>query len=110
MGINAANSPKQRKATGGSFKKGQSGNPSGRPKKTEEEKLVDELCREKSVDALAVIEEIMINGQTEKARLAAAQYIMDRGNGKPVSKTELTGAGGGAINAQHSVVVRFVGK
>lgn len=90
----------KRKAPPHAWREGQSGNPSGRPKKTDEERLVDELCREKSVAALAVIESIMNNGQSDKARLSAAQYIMDRGNGKPVSKTELTGKDGGAVEFQ----------
>lgn len=69
------------------FQPGQSGNPSGRPKKTEEERTLEALCREKTPAALNTILEIMNKG-TERNRLAAAEYVIDRGWGKATQRQE----------------------
>lgn len=73
------------------FQPGQSGNKGGRPKKTEEERTLEQMCKDKTPDALATILEIMSNGVNERARLAAGQYIIDRGWGKAKESVELSG-------------------
>lgn len=97
-GAEAENKAKAaRRATAGSFQPGKSGNPGGRPKKTDEERTLDAMCRAKTPEALSVILDIMESGQLERARLAAAQYVLDRAWGKPKESVEHTGANGGPM-------------
>lgn len=89
-----ANSKKTvRKAPPKAFKPGQSGNPSGRPKKTEQELDLIAACKAKTPSALAVIVDIMENGEKETSRLAAAQSIIERAYGKPVQPQDLSLSG-----------------
>ena len=92
---------------GKAFKKGQSGNPLGRQKKTEEERTLEQMCREKTPEALSVILGIMHNGENERNKLTAANIIIERGHGKP--RQEVTGAGGDAIQHAMNIAVSFVG-
>jgi hypothetical protein len=64
------------------FKPGQSGNPGGRPKRTAEEFALIEACRQKSPEALGVIEHLMKHAEKDAVRLAAAIFIIERGYGK----------------------------
>ena len=82
--------PEGRKGTGRhkgnrptAFKKGQSGNPGGRKKRTPEEFELIRACKDKTPAALDVIEKIMVSGENERNRLAAAQAIIERAYGKP---------------------------
>lgn len=79
--------PGNRKGTGAprptAFKPGKSGNPTGRPKKTEQEFELIQACKDKTPAALAVMEHIMMEGENERNKLAAAQAIIDRAYGKP---------------------------
>lgn len=62
------------------FIKGQSGNPSGRPKVPED---VKEAARAHSADAIKTLATIMLDdGQPGPARVAAADKILDRAWGK----------------------------
>ena len=74
------------------FRKGQSGNPGGRRKRTAEEVQLIEACREKTPEALAVIQELMDNGTNDRVRLAAAQFIIERGYGKAPERIALLDA------------------
>ena len=78
----------KRKAPKSAFKKGVSGNPGGRPKKTQEELDLVAACKEKAPEALATIAKIMTEGENERNRLAAAQAIIERGYGKPKETVE----------------------
>lgn len=90
----------------GMFPKGKSGNPGGRQKKTEEERQLEALCKEKTKDALNTILLIMQNGDNERNRLAAAQYVIDRGWGKARQEVEHSGKDGQPIKM--NMVVEFV--
>jgi hypothetical protein len=74
----------KRKAPRTAFKKGVSGNPKGRAKRTPQELDLIAACRDKTPRALDVLVEIMETGQIERNRLAAAMAIIERGYGKPV--------------------------
>ena len=68
------------------FKKGQSGNPGGRPKILAD---VREAARAHSVTAINALVEIIENKKAPPAaRVAAANSILDRGFGKPESKID----------------------
>jgi len=75
------------------FKKGESGNPGGRPKENDELKA---LAREFTAEA---IERIAFWMRSEEARasLSAAMALLDRGYGKPMQATEVSGPGGAPL-------------
>jgi hypothetical protein len=77
-----------RKAPRTAFLPGRSGNPGGRPKKTEEEFQLIQACQQKAPEALAQIERLMMNGRAEKVRFAAAAFIIERAYGKAVERVE----------------------
>jgi hypothetical protein len=72
------------------FKKGQSGNPGGRPKVVAE---VKELARAHTGEAIETLVSIMTNHKAAPAaRVSAANALLDRGYGKPPQ--HITGEGG----------------
>ena len=88
---NSKNTAKPRKGTPASFKKGQSGNPGGRPRKTPEEFDLIAACKAKAPDALGVLMRIMNSGENERNQLSAAMGIIERGFGKPLQQLEHSG-------------------
>jgi hypothetical protein len=64
----------------GQFAPGVSGNPSGRPKA---DRVIQELARTHTPEALSALVEIATKGRSESARVAAAVAILDRGWGRP---------------------------
>lgn len=70
------------------WKPGQSGNPAGRGKVTQEELDLVAACKERTPKALAVIDALMLDADKDSVRLAAATYIVDRAFGKPLQRLE----------------------
>lgn len=74
--------------TGKGFRKGQSGNPTGRPKIIAE---VRDLARAHTEDAIKALVRIVTSGESEAARVSAAQALLDRGWGKPSQSIDIGG-------------------
>ena len=73
------------------WKPGQSGNPSGRPK---EAFHVRDLARVHTDEAVRILVKIMRSSTSDKARVVAAQAILDRGWGKPIQEMRHGGLDG----------------
>lgn len=74
------------------FVKGQSGNPSGRPK---DEMKLRQLARTYTLPALKTLAEIMRSKKAPAAaRVNAACALLDRGFGKPAQSVDLTNSDG----------------
>jgi uncharacterized protein (UPF0147 family) len=73
------------------FKKGQSGNPNGRPKHVlASGKSVAELARDYTERAVETLVEVMEDSDAPKnARVSAAEALLDRGWGKPKQEMDL---------------------
>lgn len=80
----------------GTFQKGQSGNPGGRPK-AEAEVLA--AAREASPAAISKLVELMAH-EDPRVGLAAANSVLDRAIGKPTQATEISGPNGTPIQLQ----------
>lgn len=79
------------------WKKGVSGNPSGRPKTPEE---VRDAFRAASAQAVRVLVDIMANGKSEQTRVKAAEVVLDRAYGKAVAQVDVRVADVGAMHLQ----------
>lgn len=87
------------------FQPGQSGNPGGRKPKTDEERTLEAMCRDKSQEALAVLLEIMSNGEQERNRITAAMAIIERGHGKAVQPTTIGNPDGSKMDMNMTVTL-----
>ena len=98
-----ANSEKTEKTAvrGRPFVKGQSGNPSGRPKGNPE---VKSIFQSHSVDAAQKMLELM-NSKDEKISFAAAREILYYTQGKPVQPQAVQMSGGLDMRAQIRAVI-----
>ena len=88
----------EKAVVGRPFEKGKSGNPSGRSRLTPEELDLISACKERTPKALAVIDTIMANGKSERTRLTAAMYVIDRAYGQPRLNGELNAN----VNVNHT--------
>lgn len=80
----------------------------GRPKGSLNKVTLDvKLAAQEYTDqALKALVKIMEKGESEAARVAAANSILDRGHGRPKQAVELGGENGGPIKSELNV--RFV--
>ena len=70
----------QKFPSGSPFQKGQPANPGGRPK---ELAGIRELARENAPLIIRTLVDVAENGQSESARVAAANALLDRAFGRP---------------------------
>jgi hypothetical protein len=83
----ARGSRTERKRNSGMFQPGQSGNPSGRPKQTRQERDFIELCKANADAAMAAVMAVLADSNARPLdRLKAAEFIADRAYGKPVGR------------------------
>lgn len=88
----AENSGEQRR--GRPFRKGQSGNPGGRPKVAAE---IRDLAQQHGPDAVKKLVALMKSAAREDVQVRAAEALLDRGYGRPGQALELTGKDGGPL-------------
>ncbi len=75
----------------------------GRPKGSrsaatkQQQATISDMAREYSSDALTALVDVVRNGVSEAARVAAANSLLDRGYGKPVQSLEHSGKDGEPI-------------
>lgn len=67
------------------------------PEKSLSKTYLEELCREKTPQAIRTILRIMEESDKDSTRLDAAKFIIERGWGKASQSLELTGAAGGPL-------------
>ena len=69
------------------FRKGQSGNPGGRPKVLGD---VQELARQHTPAAIVELARLALKAKSETARIAAIRELLDRGYGRPRQAIEVS--------------------
>jgi hypothetical protein len=87
------------KQRGRPFKKGQTGNPNGRPRKTQDIREIEALAKDLAPEAMGRLAEWM-RSDNPKASVTACNTIIDRGYGKAKQALEHSGPDGGAIPLQ----------
>lgn len=80
-------------------------NPFGRPRLTEQQakdsKAFREACRERSPQALEIIEGLALSADRDSVRLSATEVILAYGHGRPIQPNTLSGPDGGPIPTQN---------
>jgi Family of unknown function (DUF5681) len=76
------------------FRKGQSGNPGGRPKVLGD---VQEMARQHAPRAIVELARLALKAKSETARIAAIRELLDRGYGRPRQAMEVSVPAGDPI-------------
>jgi hypothetical protein len=78
------------------------GRPAGSPNRATKalKATLSDLAKEYAPEALRTLALIMREGESEMARIAAADKLLDRGYGKPSQAVAVTGADGGAVQVE----------
>lgn len=97
---------KKPRGPGKPFEKGQSGNPNGRPKRTPEEFELLKACEEKAPEALDTILRLMAESQSDKVRMNAAQFIIERRYGKPTETVKVDANVRGSVSYRANIPQR----
>lgn len=87
----AQNKPAEKRR--GGFQKGKSGNPGGRPKAV---RAVMEAAQKHTAAAIKALASALTDDDV-RARIAAAEALLDRGWGRPSQQLEHTGKDGGTL-------------
>ena len=91
------------------FKKGQSGNPGGRPRVIAE---LRDLARAHAPEAIKELARLAVKARSESARVAAIRELLDRGYDKPAQRRDaMVSVGPDPLNPDQprvSVAVSFV--
>ena len=74
------------------WKPGRSGNPGGRPKETEDMRKTRELAQQHSIRAIERLVQLLKSNNGPVA-IRAAEAILDRGLGKPVTVIDMMNSG-----------------
>jgi hypothetical protein len=77
------------------FRKGESGNPGGRPKVLGE---VQELARQYAPSAIAELARLALKAKSETARIAAIRELLDRGYGRARQAMEVSAPAGDPLD------------
>ena len=97
-----------KRTVGRPFTKGVSGNPSGRPKRTQEQKDVLAAIKKLAPNAAEMLKQLLIDPNTPHAvRLKAAEVILDRTYGKPEAQIKVDDAKRDALTDIQAEVARI---
>jgi hypothetical protein len=77
------------------FRKGESGNPGGRPKVLGE---VQELARQYAPTAIVELARLALKAKSETARIAAIRELLDRGYGRSRQAVEVSAPAGDPLH------------
>lgn len=69
-------------------------------KLSEAKRHLSEIAKDHAAAALQVLVDIATSGESEAARVSAANAILDRGYGKPHQAVQMTGPEGGPLKVE----------